>query len=408
MSEFIGEIPRPHRADVEKRARRDRVFLNNPVIMQGLGLAPLIVAATTLKNGVMLSVAVLLLLTPTRVLAALLSRFAYFRFRGLTYALTAAAVFVGVRYVMGLLYPVSDLALLGLYLPLLVADPIVLKRYERPQRERVRTALRKGIITSLGYILMLLLISGLREFLGAGALMGTQVMKNALFPMAQLPSGGFILLALVMCVWRGASMIEVLKALSVFFAYAVMAVFAQNAVFTRALGVSRLVKLVDDTTVDSLTFGALLCAVQLISAPLGYFVNLWLAQYPYRMYIRPLVMVLCSTVAFFIVLLVVVVFFRLHGAREIVAVLPMATFNTCILGTLFISTIQSFSLVQTMGFALGSGVGYVLAVQVVTEGQRKLQSDAVPATFRGLPITLLYIGILALAIYGFTGHMLAF
>ena len=165
-------------------------------------------------------------------------------------------------------------------------------------------------------------------------------------------------------------MIEVLKALSVFFAYAVMAVFAQNAVFTRALGVSRLVKLVDDTTVDSLTFGALLCAVQLISAPLGYFVNLWLAQYPYRMYIRPLVMVLCSTVAFFIVLLVVVVFFRLHGAREIVAVLPMATFNTCILGTLFISTIQSFSLVQTMGFALGSGVGYVLAVQVVTEGQR--------------------------------------
>ena len=150
-------------------------------------------------------------------------------------------------------------------------------------------------------------------------------------------------------------MIEVLKALSVFFAYAVMAVFAQNAVFTRALGVSRLVKLVDDTTVDSLTFGALLCAVQLISAPLGYFVNLWLAQYPYRMYIRPLVMVLCSTVAFFIVLLVVVVFFRLHGAREIVAVLPMATFNTCILGTLFISTIQSFSLVQTMGFALGSG-----------------------------------------------------
>ena len=113
-------------------------------------------------------------------------------------------------------------------------------------------------------------------------------------------------------------------------------------------------------------------------------------------------------VAFFVVLLFSVVIFRVDGARRAVAVLPMATFNTCILGTLFISTIQSFSLVQTMGFALGSGVGYVLAVQVVTEGQRKLQSDAVPATFRGLPITLLYIGILALAIYGFTGHMLAF
>lgn len=131
---------------------------------------------------------------------------------------------------MGLLYPVSDLALLGLYLPLLVADPIVLKRYERPQRERVRTALRQGHHHLAG-----LYPDAAADFrpagiFGRGALMGTQVMKNALFPMAQLPSGGFILLALVMCVWRaaaasvkqqmslggGASMIEVLKALSVF------------------------------------------------------------------------------------------------------------------------------------------------------------------------------------------------
>ena len=151
--------------------------------------------------------AVLLLLTPTRVLAALLSRFAgNSRFRGLTYALAAAAVFVGVRYVMGSCC--SRCRTWRCWACTCLCwwrTPSYYKRYERPQRERVRTALRKGIITSLGYILMLLLISGLREFLGAGALMGTQVMKNALFPMAQLPSGGFILLALVMCVWRAAA-----------------------------------------------------------------------------------------------------------------------------------------------------------------------------------------------------------
>lgn len=191
-------------ASVEKRARRDRVFLNNPVVMQGLGLAPLIVAATTLKNGIMLSTAVALLLTPTRVLAALLSRFSYFRFRGLTYALTAAAVYVGARWVMGLVYAPAELALLGLYLPLLVADPIMLKRYERPQRERTRTALRKGLITSCGYILVLLLVSALREVLGLGTLLGAPVLSRALFPMAQLPSGGFMLVALLMCVWRAA------------------------------------------------------------------------------------------------------------------------------------------------------------------------------------------------------------
>ena len=87
--------------------------------------------------------------------------------------------------------------------------------------------------------------------------------------------------------------------------------------------------------------------------------------------------------------------------------LPMATFNTCILGTLFVSTIQSFSLVQTMGFALGSGLGYGLAVLMLGEAQHKLQNENVPMSLRGLPINLVYIGILALAIYGLTGHRLA-
>ena len=69
--------------ELRRKIKRDRVFLNNPVVMQGLGLAPLVVAATSLKNAVILGVAVLLLLTPTRILAALLSRFSSFRFRGL-------------------------------------------------------------------------------------------------------------------------------------------------------------------------------------------------------------------------------------------------------------------------------------------------------------------------------------
>ena len=46
----------------------------------------------------------------------------------------------------------------------------------------------------------------------------------------------------------------------------------------------------------------------------------------------------------------------------------------------------------------------VLAVLLVTEARHRLRSRAIPKAFRGLPITLVYIGVLALAIYGFTGH----
>ena len=46
----------------------------------------------------------------------------------------------------------------------------------------------------------------------------------------------------------------------------------------------------------------------------------------------------------------------------------------------------------------------LLAVLLVTEARHRLRSRAIPSAFRGLPITLIYIGVLALAIYGFTGH----
>ena len=41
--------------DPEKFAHHDRVFLNNPVVMQGMGLAPLVVVATTGQNSLMLA-----------------------------------------------------------------------------------------------------------------------------------------------------------------------------------------------------------------------------------------------------------------------------------------------------------------------------------------------------------------
>lgn len=189
--------------ELARKVKRDRILLNNPVVMQGLGLAPLVVAAINVKTATMLAVAVALLLTPTRVIAAFLSRFSYFRFRGLTYAVTSAAVYVGVIWVMEHLFTSADITLLGLYLPLLVADPIILKRYERPQRERIHTAFRKGIITTAGYVLAMYVTAVLREFLGTGAVLGHTLLKTPLFPMAQLPSGGFIVLALMIAVWRG-------------------------------------------------------------------------------------------------------------------------------------------------------------------------------------------------------------
>ncbi len=200
----------------------------------------------------------------------------------------------------------------------------------------------------------------------------------------------------------------VIQNLGTFTLYAVIAVFVQNTVFTRGFGVSRLTRLVSDSAVDSLTFCGLLCLVNVISAPAGYYARTFLQQpqFWFRDYIAPLVFVVCALAAFLLVM-VVIAALRPPNKRDFVAVLPMATLNSAVLGPMLITASQNYDFFQTVGFALGSGLGYTFAVLVVAEGERKTQSERVPTTFRGLPIKLIYIGILSLAFYGLTGHMVA-
>ena len=198
-------------------------------------------------------------------------------------------------------------------------------------------------------------------------------------------------------------MSEVLHLVGVFFSYAVLAIFAQNAIFTRGLGVSRLVQLVGDKRTSSWWFALMLCITQVLVAPLAFYAGRLLAPLPNRAQLRPVVYLACIAV---VCLFELVVLKLAKGPRsgQLIRILPIAAVNSGVLGTVLVERTQSFTLEQSIGFGLGSGLGYLLAVMLVTEAQHRLRSRAIPEAFRGLPITLIYIGVLALAIYGFTGH----
>ena len=198
-------------------------------------------------------------------------------------------------------------------------------------------------------------------------------------------------------------MSEVLHLVGVFFSYAVLAIFAQNAIFTRGLGVSRLVQLVGDKRTSSWWFALMLCITQVLVAPLAFYAVRLLAPLPNRAQLRPVVYLACIAV---VCLFELVILKLAKGPRsgQLIRILPIAAVNSGVLGTVLVERTQSFTLEQSIGFGLGSGLGYLLAVMLVTEAQNRLRSRAIPEAFRGLPITLIYIGVLALAIYGFTGH----
>ena len=200
----------------------------------------------------------------------------------------------------------------------------------------------------------------------------------------------------------------VVRALVSFFTLALAAVTIQNAVLARALGVSRLLSLVDDTT-DTLIFGILLTGVTVLSNILHFIADrLWLRNFRYSDHVRPLVLVVCMSVAFFAVLMLAVKFAPYGYVEKAASVLPSATFNCLVIGTLLLTSTKGLSALAGIGFGIGSGVGYVLAVLLVTEGEKKLQNSEMPAAFKGLPATLLYLAGLALAVYGLTGYSFSF
>ena len=199
--------------DPERFAHHDRVFKNNPVVMQGMGLAPLVVLATTGRNALMLAVAVALLLTPSRVLACLLSRLFPLRDeqpapeelekkllpRALVYSGSAAVVYLAAYPILNAIFG-TDLLTLGIYLPLLIVEPLLTYRFGRVQ-ESVHKAFSKGLRITVGYALILLILGCLREWLALGSVFGVPLGRPVL-PMAGMPAGGFIVLGVVCAVWR--------------------------------------------------------------------------------------------------------------------------------------------------------------------------------------------------------------
>ena len=197
----------------EKYAHHDRVFLNNPVVMQGMGLAPLVVLATSGQNALMLAVAVALLLTPSRALACLLSRYVplvdedpspeelqkKLLPRSLIYCGSAAVVYLVAYPILNAIFGVGLLSL-GIYLPMLIVEPLLTYRFGRVQ-EALGKAVSKGLRITAGYALLLLMLGCIREWLALGTVFGFALTRPIL-PMASMPAGGFIVLGVLCAVWR--------------------------------------------------------------------------------------------------------------------------------------------------------------------------------------------------------------
>ncbi len=83
--------------------------------------------------------------------------------------------------------------------------------------------------------------------------------------------------------------------------------------------------------------------------------------------------------------------------------LPLITTNCAILGVALLVMQKEFNLVQGVIYAIGNSIGFALALIVFAGIREQLDLMHIPKGMKGVPVSLVVAGILALAFMGFSG-----
>ncbi len=185
------------------------IFASNPVFRLVLGMCPTLAISTSAFNGLGMGVAATVVLVCSNALVSLLRRVIPDKVRIPAYVLIIATFVTLVEMLLRKFVPALYDAL-GIYLPLIVVNCIILARAEAfASTNKVGDSILDGLGMGLGFTLALLLLGVIREFLGSGtffvgsfgdAEFGVTLgdMPDYAMSVFVMPAGGFLTLGLVM------------------------------------------------------------------------------------------------------------------------------------------------------------------------------------------------------------------
>lgn len=169
------------------------IVKENPVLRLVLGTCPTLAVTTSAINGIGMGVAATLVLIGSNVAISLLRRVIPNRVR-IPAFITIIATFVTiVQMLVKAFLPSVDKAL-GIFLPLIVVNCIILARAEMfASKNSVLPSILDAVGMGIGFTAALTLMGMIRELFGAGTVFGLSVTRGAIEPMLVfiLPPGGF-------------------------------------------------------------------------------------------------------------------------------------------------------------------------------------------------------------------------
>lgn len=166
----------------------------NPTFRLVLGTCPTLAVTTLAINGIGMGLATMAVLVGSNVVISLTRKVIPDKVRIPAYVTIIAGFVTIVQLLLKAYLPALDKAL-GIYIPLIVVNCIILARAEMfANKNNVFHSALDGIGMGLGFTLALLLIGSMRELLGNGTLFGITVTAKLFDPaiIMILPPGGFI------------------------------------------------------------------------------------------------------------------------------------------------------------------------------------------------------------------------
>lgn len=158
-----------------KKIATDGVITSNPTLKLVLGTCPTLALTTMAMNGIYMGLAVTFVLICSNVLISMLRKIIPSQVRIPAFVLIIATFVTIVRLVLDKLLP-DAYEVLGLYLPLIVVNCIILARAESfASKNGVIASAADGLFMGIGFTLALTAMGAFREVLGAGAIFGIKL-----------------------------------------------------------------------------------------------------------------------------------------------------------------------------------------------------------------------------------------
>lgn len=139
-------------------------------------------------------------------------------------------------------------------------------------------------------------------------------------------------------------------------------------------------------------------------------ISSFLASLIYNFILVPLKLTYLNTIVFILVIAALVQFVEMFLKKASPSLykalgvyLPLITTNCAVLGVALTNVSKEYDILTSVVNGFGTAVGFTIAIVILAGVRERIEHNDIPEAFKGMPITLITAGLMAIAFIGFSG-----